>query len=63
MHEIDELWRIRDIALFGKWAETYVAQKIVVLPDFPKPVRVTGENGKPRWIANQVKAYVASLIS
>lgn len=60
---IDELWTIRDIAQFGKWAPTYVAQSIVVLPGFPKPVRVTGERAKPRWVAAQVRQYVASLIS
>ena len=61
--EIDEMWSIRDIATFGKWAPTYVAQSIVVLPGFPKPVRITGENAKPRWVARQVRAYVANLIS
>lgn len=63
METIDELWTVKDIAAFGKWAPTYVAQTIVVLPKFPKPVRVTGENAKPRWVASQVRAFVASLIS
>lgn len=61
--EITELWTIRDIAAFGKWAPTYVAQSIVVLPQFPKPIRVTGERAKPRWIADQVKAFIANLAS
>ena len=61
--QITELWTVRDIANFGKWAPTYVAQRIVVLPNFPKPIRVTGENAKPRWIADQVKAFVANLAS
>jgi hypothetical protein len=61
--EIDELWSIKDIAAFGKWAPTYVAQSIVVLPKFPKPAKVTGENAKPRWVARQVRAFVANLIS
>ena len=61
--QIDELWTVKDIAAFGKWAPTYVAQSIVVLPGFPKPARVTGENAKPRWAACQVRAFVASLIS
>ncbi len=60
--EISELWTIREIAAFGKWAPTYVANKIVAMPDFPKPVRITGENAKPRWIAEQVKAYAASRV-
>lgn len=61
--EISELWAIKDIAAFGKWAPTYVAQSIVVLPGFPRPIRVTGENAKPRWIADQVKAFIAGLAS
>ena len=61
--QIDELWRVADIAAFGKWAPPYVAQSIVTLPKFPKPVRVTGENAKPRWIASQVRAFVANLVS
>lgn len=61
--EIDELWAVKDIAAFGKWAPTYVAQSIVVLPGFPRPVRVTGENAKPRWIAAQVRQFVANLAS
>lgn len=63
MSEIDELWRTDEIAAFGKWAKTYVAQYIVTLPDFPRPVRVTGENAKPRWIASQVRAFVATRAS
>jgi hypothetical protein len=61
--EIDDLWSVKDIAAFGKWAPTYVAQTIVVQPGFPKPVRITGENAKPRWVARQVRAFVANLIS
>ena len=61
--EISELWTVKDIATFGKWAPTYVSQSIVVLPGFPKPVRITGENAKPRWIVDQVRAYVLSLVS
>ena len=61
--QITELWTVRDIAAFGKWAPTYVAQSIVVLPGFPKPVRVTGENAKPRWISDQVRAFIANLAS
>jgi hypothetical protein len=61
--EIDELWTVKDIAAFGKWAPTYTANVIVCLPQFPKPIRVTGENAKPRWVSNQVKAFIASLAS
>lgn len=61
--EISELWTVKDIAAFGKWKPNYVAQAIVVLPGFPRPIRITGENAKPRWIADQVRAYVASLVS
>lgn len=61
--DVDELWTVRDIAAFGKWAATYTAQSIVVLPNFPKPVRITGENAKPRWVARQVRQFVANLIS
>lgn len=60
---IDELWTVKDIAAFGKWAPTYVAQTIVVLPKFPKPIRITGENAKPRWVAREVRQFVANLIS
>ena len=53
--EIDELWAIKDIAAFGKWHPVYVQQAIVVLPDFPKPLRITGPNAKPRWVAGHVR--------
>ena len=60
---VTELWRVKDIAEFGKWAETYTAQYIVTLPGFPRPVRVTGPNAKPRWISDQVREFVANLAS
>ncbi len=59
---MEELWTIRDIAAFGKWAPTYVAQSVVVLPDFPKPVRVTGEKAKPRWFSDQVKEWLTTRV-
>lgn len=60
--QIDELWTVKDIAAFGKWAATYVSNSIVFLPGFPRPVRIT-ENAKPRWIASQVKAWAATRVS
>lgn len=59
----DELWTIREIATFGKWAPTYVANTIVNLPGFPEPLRVTGPGAKPRWISNAVRAWAANLAS
>lgn len=58
-----ELWTIRDIGAFGKWAPTYVAQSIVTLPGFPLPIRITGPDAKPRWIADDVKAFIATRVS
>ena len=62
METISELWTVKDIGAFGKWAPTYVAQSIVVLPDFPRPVRIT-ENAKPRWVADQVRAWITTRFS
>ena len=63
MHaEVDELWTVKDIGQFGKWAPTYVAQSIVCLPDFPRPVRIK-ENAKPRWVAAQVRKWIVTRVS
>lgn len=41
------------------YSVTHVAQRIVCLPDFPKPARVGGR-GDPRWPIADVQAWMQS---
>lgn len=51
-----ELWSIATIAERTGYKRRAV-EKIVTLPDFPAPIRATGENARPRWVAAQVMAW------
>lgn len=51
------LWSIRTIAKWGEYSVSHTAQQIVTHPDFPKPIRVLGDKGKPRWMAGEVMAF------
>lgn len=52
-----ELWDTSTIAERTAYTRRYVEEKIVAQPDFPSPIRATGEGGKPRWIAAEVMAW------
>lgn len=50
------LWTIADVADYVAMSKSHTAQKVVVQPDFPKPVRVL-ENGHPRWVSTEVMEW------
>jgi predicted DNA-binding transcriptional regulator AlpA len=52
-----ELWNTSTIADRTGYTRRYVEEKITNLPDFPAPIRVIGETGKPRWVASEVIAW------
>lgn len=49
-----ELWGTAEIAERVSLARRYVQARIVTQPDFPAPIRATGEDAKPRWVASEV---------
>lgn len=53
-----ELWNTTEIAARTGYTRRYVEEKVVSKPDFPAPVRITGEEARPRWIASEVVAWV-----
>lgn len=52
-----ELWNTAAIAERTCLTRKYVEEKIVSRPDFPAPIRATGENARPRWVASEVIAW------
>lgn len=42
---------------FSRWT----VQRLVASGSFPKPIRMSGTNGRPRWYAPTVEAWLASL--
>lgn len=55
-----ELWNTAAIAERTGYTRRYVEEKIVPRPDFPEPIRATGEGAKPRWVASEVMAWFES---
>jgi predicted DNA-binding transcriptional regulator AlpA len=53
------LWSVDTIAAYSGLSKSHVAQKIVVQPDFPTPIRVS-DNAHPRWISGEVMAWFES---
>lgn len=52
-----ELWNTDEIATRTCYTRKYVEEKIVSRPDFPQPIRATGEEARPRWVASEVIAW------
>jgi predicted DNA-binding transcriptional regulator AlpA len=51
-----ELWNIAAIAERTGYKRRAV-EKIVARPDFPMPIRATGDDARPRWVAAEVIAW------
>lgn len=52
-----ELWNTVEIAERTGYTRRYVEEKIVSRPDFPAPIRATGDDARPRWVASEVVAW------
>lgn len=52
-----DLWGFDEIAAYCKFERNYVANVITAQPDFPKPIRVGGPRGHPRYVASEVMAW------
>ena len=50
----ERLWSMTEIAEYSGYGRGYVEQDIITQPGFPKPVRATGPNAKPRWVCAEV---------
>ncbi len=57
-----ELWDTATIAKRTKYDRRYVAERIVVRPDFPAPTNIDGK-GKPRWLSTAVAAWFESWLN
>lgn len=55
------LWSIESIAKWGEYSISHTSQKIVTLPNFPRPIRILGDKGKPRWLAGEVMDFFEGL--
>lgn len=55
-----ELWNTNDIAERTGYTRRYVEEKIASRPDFPIPIRATGDDARPRWVASEVVAWFQS---
>jgi predicted DNA-binding transcriptional regulator AlpA len=55
-----ELWDTSTMADRFKRTRKYVEEKIVSQPDFPAPVRLTGDGARPLWVASEVIAWAES---
>lgn len=54
-----QLWTIAAIAERTGYKRRAV-EKIVARPDFPPPIRATGDDARPRWVAAEVIAWFES---
>jgi predicted DNA-binding transcriptional regulator AlpA len=52
-----ELWGYDEIAAYSKYERNTIVNEIVIRADFPKPIRIGGPKGHPRFIASQVMAW------
>lgn len=53
-------WSFAHIALWSGYEYNYVVNVWSVRPDFPKPIRVSGPGGQPRYIAGDVMDWFDS---
>lgn len=51
------LWSLTHISLYSGLEYNYIANEIVFREGFPKPIRITGPKGHPRYIAGQVMEW------
>lgn len=50
------LWSLEDIAAYSRFSTSQLRDRVVCLPDFPAPSRVT-PTSHPRWIAGEVWTF------
>jgi hypothetical protein len=58
----ESLLTVSDLAAMFKVGERHVRDRIMRLPDFPKPIRLptlTGTQGHPRWRLADVQAFLS----
>lgn len=51
-----ELWNIATICERTGLKRRSI-EKIVARPDFPMPIRPTGDDARPRWVASEVVSW------
>ena len=59
----DALVDMSDIAAMLRVAPRYVAERYVPAPGFPKPIRLTGTDGRrshPKWFRRDIIAWLES---
>ncbi len=49
------LWTCKDVAAFLALSYSHVRNRLIYLPDFPKPRRIGGRT--KRWVAAEVKDW------
>lgn len=55
----EALWDLEAIMIWGRYEETQ-ARKLTCDPDFPRPARLTGPGGHPRWWAGEIWEWARS---
>lgn len=53
----EALWDLACIRVWSRYGETKV-REMLADPEFPRPVRIFGDAGDPRWIAGEVWEFV-----
>jgi hypothetical protein len=59
----DALLDAADVAAMLKYEPRYVTEQLVLAPGFPKPIRLTGPEGRrgqPRWLRASITDWIAS---
>lgn len=51
-----ELWGYDELARYAKLARSYVANSVVVMPGFPRPIKL-GPKSHPRWVSQEVMEW------
>lgn len=51
------LWSFAHIALYSSYEYNYVVNVLSVMEDFPKPIRIMGKAGKPRFKAGEIMRW------
>lgn len=59
----EALWSVQSIAAWGDYEVNYVANVLVRLEGFPKPLRLVKETSHPRWRAGDIWEWAANRAS
>lgn len=58
-HDV-ELLTIKDVAERLKYSVVYTKAKIIRMPNFPEPVKVTPD-GEPRYLSTKINEFILEL--